>query len=238
MGISYKNKCAGFDGVNGTFISVPHAATLEAVDKFWAEAIVYLPALPADYHTIFARRYAGYSAGDGYSLHQRGGTLYFFIRNGANTTYGVATKSITTGWSQVDAVFDAGVLTAHVNAVAGTPVDYSGSWTTMYDSPYALHMGASGGTGIYFKLTGYIAELRIYKRIPASGEISDNYNGGNFVRRPKNLNDLMIWLALNEGAGTKVIDRTGNNHVGTLNGNVTWEDIPLPRPRFPMQRRG
>jgi len=149
-----------------------------------------------------------------------GGTGYVFIRIQADGTLfcrlydGVTIKDITSISAVDDELWHHIVLNAdrsgngqlYIDRQAdGAAVDISTLGTI---SPYALELGKLGTN--YFK--GQMAFFRSYKRLLSLHDIQ--YNSLNY-HTPR-MDDLVLWLPMEEGTGLTVNDRSGNSYNGSL----------------------
>ncbi len=106
----------------------------------------------------------------------------------------------------------------YVNSVVQAETN---AYTGSVGRAVAINLGGLGGAGSFH---GKIAMYRQYNRLPGATEIADNYNSGNFRFWPSRHDGIVIWLPMNEGAGTSVFDRSSYGQTGTFIGGPTWAD--------------
>lgn len=70
---------------------------------------------------------------------------------------------------------------------------------------------------------GCMDEVRIWNTALTAATVLDNYNNscGSISANHPNINSLTAYYSFNEGTGTNIFDRSGNNNHGIYNG-VTW----------------
>jgi hypothetical protein len=123
-------------------------------------------------------------------------------------------RAITPGvWNHVAVTWDGSRIKMYIN---GALVSDDAQTLDAAAGIYPVRVGRSGG-GPAFWFNGLIDEVCVYSRALSADEILRNYNNPNSPVT----NGLVMWLPLDEGAGTVAHDKSGNNNNGTIYG-ATW----------------
>lgn len=89
------------------------------------------------------------------------------------------------------------------------------------DNNGVLSFGAEVGTGASRNFSGNIDDVRIYSRALSSSEIKTLYQFGTAQTKSVQKSGLIGYWPMNEGAGSKVNDMSGNRNSGILS-NTSW----------------
>lgn len=92
--------------------------------------------------------------------------------------------------------------------------------TEINDSEGVLMIGGDSVDNDYW-FDGLIDEVIIFNRTITSSEISYLYNSGNGRYEPSDTSGIVAWYKFDEGEGTVLYDRSGNDNDGTIVG-ATW----------------
>ena len=197
-----------FDG-SGDYVSVPDHSDLDLVQNYTLEAWIqpetfgWLNGIISKYHT---------PAANGYVLRLKSQAPFSGISfDERETTNGILSSG---QWYHLAAVKEGTQRRLYINGAAQS---LSGSALSTSSNSNPLRFGSDYG-GRYFN--GKIDEIRLWNIARTQDEIISSMdislNGDEL--------GLVAYYNFNEGSGSQIIDQTGNNHNGTLNGNPTWSD--------------
>jgi hypothetical protein len=200
-----------FNG-SGDTISIPHNSALKPSTYISISAWVK----PTD--IISGGYYEIYRKEDGNDRHllsfQNSGTILSFGIGTATQGYQeldvpITSTNYTNGWHLITAVYDGQKKYLYRDGVQiGSQIATGAIGTGGGANAY---IGSYGGGQEYFY--GQIDEVRIYNRALSPKEVTDLYN---FAPGP-----LMYWN-LDEGSGSSINDKSGNNYNSTAFNNPTW----------------
>lgn len=121
-------------------------------------------------------------------------------------------------WVHLVGTYDGSIIRLYINGVQDNSTNYVGSLPLGNEE---WRIGRRWDTGTY--LNGSIDDVRIYNRVLSQSEIQDLYGTGQQTFQNPNNQGLVGYWPLNESAGTKIGDASGNKNSGTL-ANATWVD--------------
>lgn len=152
------------------------------------------------------------------------GKMAVYVRDNAATDYhydNTGSHTLTAGnWYNVAFTYDGNRVIGYVNGevdgtvtTAGNPLAVVSAATLLADSIYASR-----------KFSGSIDEVRIYNRALTQNEITQLYN---FAPSP------IAYYNFDDGTGSSVTDRSGNNNTGTWNGTSShWVEGKFSKAGF------
>ena len=197
-----------FDG-SGDYVSVPDDPDLDLVQNYTLEAWIqpetfgWLNGVISKYHT---------PAANGYVLRLKSQAPYTGISfDERETNNGILSSG---QWYHLAAVKEGTQRRLYINGVSES---LSGSALNTSSNSNPLRFGSDYG-GRYFN--GKIDEIRLWSIARTQDEIVSSMNVSLNGDEP----GLVAYYNFNEGSGNQIIDQTGNNHNGSINGNPTWSD--------------
>ncbi len=190
-----------FDGTND-YVTIQYSSSLYP-SKLTASAWIYPTAVATSGNIISA----GGNSGWRFRINTDR-TITFFDRGSTNaiTTTDVVSLS---KWSHIAVVGDLSGLKIYINGnlSASNSVAYGGADAATYATIGAYNAGAVE------VFTGTIDEARVYNRVLSPSEIQQLYN---YTPGP------VVYLNFEEGAGTSVKDKSGNNNSATWTGSSPY----------------
>ena len=156
-----------------------------------------------------------------YGIGLNGANLMFRHHNGD-----IISTSITVplnSWNNFTAVYSGGNDYFYFNGLLVDTKSDTG-WQEQTGS-HQLTLGAAYNinTDLYSEFfNGTIDEVRIYNRALTATEISKLYSSGQVTRKQVANTGLVGYWSLNDGAGTRAVDSSGNLKHSTLSGGTTW----------------
>lgn len=114
-------------------------------------------------------------------------------------------------WTHVVCFYNNTDIGAYVNGIIDDTDPSTGNLTVV-SGVYGIG-GQNAGTDRFFK--GAIDEVRIYNISLSDTQISAIYSSGRTANSSLPSDGLVLWYSFNEGSGTTVYDKSGNNNHGT-----------------------
>ncbi len=156
----------------------------------------------------------------GYGLKMINGQSYCFVwENSGSNPAVISPLTYNDGkWHQSTCVYNSTGLYLYVdgNLVASS----LSSNNSLYYQNDSVAIGRdAGASSSYFN--GSIDDVRVYNRALSATEISKMYSSGQVTRKQTSSSGLVGYWSMDDNAGNKVTDSSGNNNVGTITG-ATW----------------
>lgn len=105
----------------------------------------------------------------------------------------------------------------------GVQVYYRAQTGDMGTITNALRIGARGAPGAASSLfNGLIDDVRIYNRALSPTDVTNLYQSGSVKLKAPSNQGLVGYWSMNEGAGTKANDSSGNGYNGVFRNGATW----------------
>lgn len=114
------------------------------------------------------------------------------------------------------------VITMYVNGAVVRTLSTSASWQPQFGDFFSIGQEWDGAaTSQHFD--GFVDELRVWNTLLTQSTIQGLMNEcGSIPSNHPNINNLIAYYSMNEGAGTFIFDRSGNDNHGTLFNGNTW----------------
>ena len=195
------------------YVTVSQSTSLNTLQNFTIEALVYLNALPSQTKQHFEICGKEWNSMRLFVSSENDKLTFVQSYDGATLTYrsNIALKS--NQWYCIAVTYDSSSLKIYIDTTSNTDVARTGLLGTN-DSPLILHGFRSDGVN---GTTGLMADFRIYKQALTADQIM--WNLGNMMS-PIN-NNLVLWFKFTEGNGTVLSDSSGSNSYGLIHG-ASW----------------
>ncbi|MBP9758160.1 prepilin-type N-terminal cleavage/methylation domain-containing protein [Candidatus Dojkabacteria bacterium] len=177
---------------------------------------VWIRPTAANSMTIFQKYMSDTPTQDGWTVTYNTSVLRVWIKNENGSVFEPPTFTATLNqWYHVVFTWDTngGFVKFYVNGVlVGSSPQITGTFSGQ-SNPLLIGAGLSGGGGISSPFTGVVDDARVYNRIINSDEVSALYQWGPSPN---------IYLPLDEGSGSVISDKSGNNWPITASTSPTW----------------
>ncbi|MFA5133861.1 MAG: LamG domain-containing protein [Patescibacteria group bacterium] len=123
-------------------------------------------------------------------------------------------------WTFLTGVVSGNTISMYIN---GVWVDDTGFTGTLATSALSVWIGSQNRGGYYYRLKGWLDDIRFYDRALTAGEIMNLYEGSkrNYVSSPDKNNLVGHWaMDRTDISGTRIYDKSGNKNNGTLTGTA------------------
>jgi len=156
--------------------------------------------------------------------------IYFILADGSNYS-SVRTTTLPTGnvWHHVvvqrvgNRAADMNIFVDGVEVPTFVEADGLTDGDIDIDGVEPLKIGSRAGSYDNASFKGELKQVRMYKRLLSSQEVVASYNYGCGTE-PADPTALVLWVPLNEGAGTSVRDLSSFGQTSVLVGtNLTWK---------------
>jgi hypothetical protein len=205
-----------FNGSGSAFVTTTNGPAAHTNGSFTVSAWVKLDVADSTFRTAVSQDGGTVSA---YYLQYNGSTRKWnFGMTGSDVANPVRSAAesglpaVAGRWTHLIGAFDAATkqVRLHVDGVAGV----AASLPTTWDAGGTVQLGRhKASTGYVSNWLGSIDEVRIYDRLVGAAEIAE------LAGVPANEE---LFLPLEEGTGTTVVDASGNYRVGIIGSAGTW----------------
>lgn len=147
------------------------------------------------------------------------------IYPGGTWTY--STNPLTSNtWYHIAVTYNSGSVTYYLNGAQNGTASYS----------YTVPTGLTKYIGLFFSgaypWNGKIDDVRFYNRALSATEIKSIYQSSSIAQKVSVTSNLVGYWPLNEGAGTKADDVSGNSNTGSLVNSPAWTSGKLGKALF------
>jgi hypothetical protein len=205
-----------FNGTASAFVNTTNGPAVHTNGSFTVSAWAKLDAADGNFRTVVSQDGTNVSA---FYLQYNGSTRKWnFGMTGSDVADPVRSAAESTlpavagRWTHLLGAYDAATkqIRLYVDGVAGAAVSHPTTWDAGGTAQLGRHKAS---TGYVCNWLGSIDEVRIYDRMVGAAEIVEL--AGAPAREE-------LFLPLEEGTGTTVVDASGNNRVGTVGSAGSW----------------
>lgn len=164
------------------------------------------------------------SIGNGYVLGVFHNQLYAEIWDNRGQRYAVFIGRFATNeWAHLAVTWTTGgQMIGYINGIEVGRINASANPIGITN--WSLKIGAAPWNVLQWQIKGLIKEVRLWNVARNQGQIA----GDMYRQIAGNEIGLVGYWVGNEGAGDRVLDKTANNNLGLLKGNVKWASITPP----------
>ncbi|MEM0478358.1 MAG: LamG domain-containing protein [Candidatus Caldarchaeum sp.] len=215
--LEFLRNTLSFDGVDD-IVTVLDSPSLDLQNAFTVALWVYPSTMPQAGVMLWKGEGDNPQYGLG-TISSESGFRYWWTKGG--TRYNSPLISVAAGaWSHIAYTYNGAVMKCYVNG-ADTGVDNNVSAPLDSFLTHDLLIGKRLVVA-YAPFSGRIDGVRVYNRALNYNEVRILYYGGD-IR-----DGLVLYLPMDEGSGSTVYDKSGNNNNGTIYGATwtqSWRDV-------------
>lgn len=204
---------------NTGYVSLGSATACSVATKtisFWAK-----PTATETYDMIFSNQTGNY-----YITFSSGNNLFVSYIDATPTqrAFVLASGIVSIGtWAHYTVTFQVSgnnvIISAYKNGSFVNSVTHTDGYSTSIGSSFLI--GAFTSSGNTYSFQGALDDLRVYNRALTAPQVSALYGAGAVKRTGVSNQGLVGYWSMNDGAGTKAGDSSGNGNTGTITG-ATW----------------